>query len=224
MKKKIKKTKKKDNDLIRNYLEVNRSVLEGEKRISYLSFLKKYEGKGLYALYSADKLYYIGKASSLKSRIDQHLSDQHQELWDRFAMYMFSESTKPETIHHLESFLLRIAKPPGNVKSGKLPGSLQKELESFLLHDAKNEIRSLIHGVMEVEEQEGEESIRLTAKKLKAYLKHTGSQSKLANAIGISQPYTNILIKKDPDSLKDLRQFIIDKGLKDKVLELLESE
>ncbi len=71
---------------------------------------------GVYALYKGEKLYYIGLATNLRSRLKQHLTDGHRESWDRFSVYL--------TIHagHLkdmESLLLRIMRPSGNTHRGK---------------------------------------------------------------------------------------------------------
>jgi excinuclease UvrABC nuclease subunit len=43
---------------------------------------------GVYALYKGDKLYYVGLAKNLKSRVQQHLKDQHKREWDMFSLYL----------------------------------------------------------------------------------------------------------------------------------------
>jgi hypothetical protein len=202
-------------ELIRNFLEVNRTVLEGEKRSSYLAFLHKYEGKGVYALYNRGELWYVGKASNLKTRVDQHLKDTHKDKWDRFAIYVFPDSKTSREVHLLESLLLKIAKPEGNKKAGNLSGSLQKTLERFLINDAKNEIKEMIHGVKD-DTKNKDKDTRLTVRKLRAT-----KQNKLADVLGITVGRVNQLWNKD-SNLKALRQYIVDKGMRNKVLEILE--
>lgn len=76
---------------------------------------------GVYALYRQNKLYYIGLASNLKSRIRGHLKDKHGKSWTHFSLYVFRRESH---IRELESLLLRIAYPEGNLQKGKLKGSL----------------------------------------------------------------------------------------------------
>ncbi|HWY09839.1 MAG TPA: GIY-YIG nuclease family protein [Bacteroidia bacterium] len=215
--KKRKYTKRTDGkELIRHFLEVSRTVLEGEKRASYLAFLHKYEGKGVYALYSKGELWYVGKASTLKTRIDQHLKDMHKDKWDRFAIYVFPDSKGSKEVHQLESLLLKIAKPPGNKKDGKLPGSLQKTLERFLINDAKNEIKEMIHGVKNSDTGKDKDT-RLTAKRLR-----TLKRKKLADILGVTVGRVNQLWYED-SNLTAMRQYIVEKGMKNKVLEHIDS-
>jgi hypothetical protein len=70
---------------------------------------------GVYALYRQDRLYYVGLASNLMSRVNTHLKDRHRGVWDRFSVYLTSSDAH---IKPLESLLLRIAKPSGNRVSG----------------------------------------------------------------------------------------------------------
>ena len=75
---------------------------------------------GIYALYRRNKLYYVGLASNLMSRLDQHLKDKHKGKWDRFSVYL---TVHNEHMKELESLVLRIVSPSGNTVSGKLPKS-----------------------------------------------------------------------------------------------------
>jgi hypothetical protein len=75
---------------------------------------------GVYALYKGDKLYYVGLASNLMSRLKAHLRDRHKGLWDRFSVYLVHDSNH---IRQLEALLLRIAKPPGNHVRGRMKRS-----------------------------------------------------------------------------------------------------
>src|SRR6266849_5764723 len=73
---------------------------------------------GVYALYKGERLYYIGLANNLRSRVKTHLKDRHSRKWDRFSVYL---TTMREHIKPLESLMLRVAAPPGNRVRGKLP-------------------------------------------------------------------------------------------------------
>jgi len=75
---------------------------------------------GVYALYSGDRLYYVGLARDLRSRLKSHLKDRHAEEWDRFSLYL---TEGDEHLKELESLVLRIADPRGNRVKGKLSGA-----------------------------------------------------------------------------------------------------
>jgi len=75
---------------------------------------------GVYALYSGDRLYYVGLARNLKVRLKAHLRDRHKGLWDRFSVYLTNGDAH---MKELESLMLRIIKPEGNRVKGKLYGS-----------------------------------------------------------------------------------------------------
>jgi len=96
---------------------------------------------GVYALYSRDKLYYIGLASNLKSRIRGHLKDKHGKSWTHFSLYVFRRESH---IRELESLLLRIAYPEGNLQRGKLKGSLNlnPKLKSLIKRQYEDDIKN----------------------------------------------------------------------------------
>jgi hypothetical protein len=71
---------------------------------------------GIYALYRDDKLYYVGLATNLKSRINAHLKDRHSGLWNRFSVYA---TRQDDHIRELESLVLRITRPKGNRVVGR---------------------------------------------------------------------------------------------------------
>jgi hypothetical protein len=75
---------------------------------------------GVYALYSGDRLYYVGLARDLRSRLKSHLKDRHADEWDRFSLYL---TEGDEHLKELESLVLRIADPKGNRVKGKLSGA-----------------------------------------------------------------------------------------------------
>jgi hypothetical protein len=94
---------------------------------------------GVYALYKKNHLYYVGLARDLNTRVAQHLKDRHAEKWDRFSLYLIE---KVEHLKEIESLLIRIAEPKGNLKKGGLPRSLnlRKALKRAIEQRKKEEI------------------------------------------------------------------------------------
>ncbi len=84
---------------------------------------------GVYALYNGDRLYYVGLARNLRSRLRRHLRDRHAKKWDRFSIYL---TAGDEHLKELESLVLRIAAPRGNRVVGKFRAS--EDLSSKFRH------------------------------------------------------------------------------------------
>jgi Restriction Enzyme Adenine Methylase Associated/GIY-YIG catalytic domain len=106
-------------DALEKYQDVIRSYVRGRQ--------------GIYALYQRDKLYYVGLAINLRTRLKQHLRNRHKKLWDRFSIYL---TIGDSHLRELESLILRTIKPPGNhqsakfIKSENLRGRLSRELRT----------------------------------------------------------------------------------------------
>ena len=108
----------KRNPLVCQHLEnVSRDVLEQNQEI-----VRQYvrHRQGVYALYRRGKIYYVGLASNLRSRLAHHLKDRHHGSWDRFSVYL---TIGDSHLRELESLILRIVKPPGNKQKGKFAKS-----------------------------------------------------------------------------------------------------
>jgi len=108
----------KRNSLVCQHLEnVSRELLEQNQEI-----VREYvrHRQGIYALYRRGKIYYVGLASNLRSRLAHHLKDRHRESWDRFSVYI---TIGVSHMRELESLILRIVKPPGNKQKGKFAKS-----------------------------------------------------------------------------------------------------
>ena len=106
-----------------NNLKTFIKKLEGVPKIifekKYREIIKKELAKksGVYALYNKDKLYYVGRASGLATRLDQHLKDDHSGKWTHFSVYF----TKEKYVHGLESIILSVVpKTKGNKQKSKL--------------------------------------------------------------------------------------------------------
>ena len=98
---------------------------------------------GIYALYKRERLYYVGLASNLRSRLKTHLRDRHKGLWDRFSVYL---TIQDHHIKELESLVLRIVRPKGNVQRGRLSRSqdLKKQLTYELRKRRAEELQVLV--------------------------------------------------------------------------------
>lgn len=123
--------------LVSEYIEnINREMLE-----KYARQIRNYakSRNGIYVLYSGSKLYYVGLATSLSGRLAAHLKDRHKENWDSFSMYLTSDSGY---LREIESLLLRVTMPTGNIAKGKLKGSvnLLKNFQADLKHQFKVEL------------------------------------------------------------------------------------
>ena len=96
---------------------------------------------GIYGLYRNDRLYYVGLATNLFRRINQHRKDKHRGKWNRFSAYV---TKRDHHIKEMEALTLRMISPHGNLQRGRLPGSdnLKRELiklmkRSSQLHEAE---------------------------------------------------------------------------------------
>ncbi len=86
---------------------------------------------GVYALYKKNRLYYVGLANNLKSRVKYHLRDRHANKWDTFSLYLIHNVNY---LHELESLLVHIAEPSGNIQRGRFAKSINliKTLEEMM--------------------------------------------------------------------------------------------
>jgi len=87
---------------------------------------------GVYALYRREKLYYVGLASNLRTRLSHHLKDRHGHSWDRFSVYL---TIGDNHLRELESLLLRIVKTPGRWSS------IGTKIRNHGLHHTNHETR-----------------------------------------------------------------------------------
>jgi hypothetical protein len=108
----------KQKSLVTQHLEnLSREVLK-----DYRDIIREYVKRrhGVYALYRKSRLYYVGLASNLRSRLNSHLRDRHADTWDRFSIYL---TVGDEHLRELESLVMRIATPKGNKQKGKFSRS-----------------------------------------------------------------------------------------------------
>ena len=87
--------------------------------IDYPDIIREYTKNrhGIYALYRKDRLYYVGLASNLRSRLKQHLKDAHRDKCDTFSLYITIDLN---AIKELESLLLRVIDRKGTVPAAGL--------------------------------------------------------------------------------------------------------
>ena len=142
----------KKNPLVSQHLEnIFREALE-----KYQDIVRRYvrRRQGIYALYRRNKLYYIGLASNLRSRLAHHLRDHHKESWDRFSVYL---TIGDSHLKELESLILRVVKPKGNKQKGKFLKSedIRRRFARDIRSRQHNELLSLLgkEKVSEIEER-----------------------------------------------------------------------
>jgi predicted GIY-YIG superfamily endonuclease len=180
----------KKNPLVSQHLEnIARDALE-----KYQDIVRRYvrRRQGVYALYRRNKLYYIGLASNLRSRLNRHLTDRHKGSWDRFSVYLTIGDTH---LKELESLILRVVKPKGNKQKGKFLKSedIRRKFARDIRSWHHNELLSLLgkEKVSEVGERKltkGKQGVlanyidgpkklqaRYKGKIIKAYVKRNGS-------------------------------------------------
>lgn len=103
------------------------------------------DSSGIYALYDENELYYVGRASDLKRRVNQHLKDRHDSQWTHFSLFLIK---KADYIGDIESLLIRIAEPVGNRAKPKGRDSkiLIRKLKSLIKQKHRQELSELISG------------------------------------------------------------------------------
>ena len=112
-------------------------------------FAKK---SGVYALYDKnDKLYYVGKASDLKVRLDQHSKhNKHSGKWERFSVYFTkNESAAGEVEAIALDLLWEQSQPKGNTqkpsvkdKSMKKRSRIVKDMNQIMFRNPSSKSRS----------------------------------------------------------------------------------
>lgn len=132
--------KRRRSSLVCQHLEnISRQALE-----KYQDAVRDYVRRrhGVYALYRRDKLYYVGLASNLRSRLKTHLKDRHGKSWDRFSVYL---TIGDSHMKELESLILRMVKPAGNRMRGSFARSedLRKALARDIRLEHRAEVRDL---------------------------------------------------------------------------------
>lgn len=97
---------------------------------------------GVYALYRRGKLYYVGLATNLRSRLRHHLKDRHGASWDRFSVYL---TVGDGHLRELEALILRTVKPDGNKQKGKFVKS--EDLRRRFRRDIKQNLMAEMDGL-----------------------------------------------------------------------------
>lgn len=188
---------------------IKRALLEGEKRAAFLDFLNRNlpAEQGIYALYDKrGRLYYVGKASDLARRLNQHLRDRHGDSWDRMTLFHVVNSAN---VADLEGLVVATARPPGNKQRPRVGQDLRKKLSQHLKQDSNAQITQAIYP--ERKHTQDHLSKHITVKKLRAV-----SQSRLGKVLGLSQPRVSHLFREG-----QIKRYIREAGKRDAVLLLL---
>lgn len=126
--------------LVHQHLEnVSRDLLEKHPEL-----VREFVGRnaGVYALFRRGKLYYVGLATALRSRLKAHVRNRHSNSWDSFSIYL---TIKDQHLREIEALLLRIAKPPGARQRGKLAQSkdMRRRIAQAIRQKQYSEVSSL---------------------------------------------------------------------------------
>jgi DNA-binding transcriptional MocR family regulator len=127
--------------LVSQYLEnISGTALEEYQRV-----IRRYvrQRSGVYALYRRERLYYVGLASNLRSRLSHHLRDKHRGKWDRFSVYL---TIGDSHLRELESLVLRIVRPKGNSQAGKFFSA--ENLRKVLARDMRSYYRQQLNTLL----------------------------------------------------------------------------
>jgi hypothetical protein len=125
---------------VHQHLEnVSRSLLEDHPEL-----VREFIGRnaGIYALFRKGKLYYVGLATALRSRLKAHVKNRHANSWDSFSIYL---TIKDQHLREIEALLLRIAKPQGARQRGKLAQSrdMRRRIAQAIRRKQHSEVSSL---------------------------------------------------------------------------------
>jgi len=145
---------------------ISRDALEKHQKI-----IKQYVRRrnGVYALYRKEKLYYVGLAKNLRSRLKSHLHDRHGSSWDRFSVYL---TIGEQHLRELESLILRIVQPKGNKQKGKFPKS--EDIRRRFARDVKDRLNyevALLFGDKPIKSVSQGREAKLRRMKLRAWFK-----------------------------------------------------
>ena len=141
---------RKTTHLVCQHIEgLSRKALEEHPRLIKAYVRKRH---GIYALYRKNRLYYVGLASNLRSRLNTHLRDRHAKTWNRFSVYLTIGDVH---LRELESLVIRIASPRGNKIRGSLGRSenLKRRFKRDVANQYRAEIEELFGGYDDAEEE-----------------------------------------------------------------------
>jgi hypothetical protein len=101
-----------------------------------------HQKSGIYVLRKDQDIYYVGLASSLRGRLQDHIKDHHRGKWDEFDLYIIRKG-KTKYLKELEALLIRVAKPPGNANEPRFVrhNNVTKKLERALTSEVVNLFR-----------------------------------------------------------------------------------
>lgn len=118
---------------MKNLVDAHLERIPGDVFVKFQDSIKHLVSQqhGVYSLYKGDKLYYVGLAKNLKSRIQQHLKDQHKNKWNMFSLYLIRNV---EHLKELETLVIHISHPEGNTQAGRFARSanLKPKLKRLL--------------------------------------------------------------------------------------------
>jgi predicted GIY-YIG superfamily endonuclease len=102
---------------------------------SFREFLGQ-KRSGIYVLRKGRKVFYVGLASSLRSRLPDHLDDHHRGGWNQFDLYVLRKN-KVKHLREIETLLIRVATPTANRTEPNFlrPNNLTKKFKQALVKE-----------------------------------------------------------------------------------------
>ena len=105
--------------------------------------MKELLGKksGIYALYNNKKLYYVGMAFNIHSRLKSHLRAKRSRKWNKISIFVIKRT---QYLKDVELAVVNISKPSGNRQQSKIPKNnyLRKKYKE-IVRRYKKQVRSL---------------------------------------------------------------------------------
>ena len=104
----MKRRKNRLNILVKKIEGINKVIVNNKKYLEVRKYIdKKIKTEhGVYALYNkAGKLYYVGRASDIISRVRQHTKNRHSRQWSYFSIYF---TKKKQDAHDVEAIILSV--------------------------------------------------------------------------------------------------------------------
>ena len=97
---------------------------------------------GIYALYSKDRLYYVGLTTNLFGRINWHLKDKHAGKWDSFVIFRIK---RINYLKDIETLITHLVKLPGNKVKGKVPRDADiNRILKLILQEHSKEMKGIV--------------------------------------------------------------------------------
>ena len=125
----MRKRKHRLNILVKKIEGINKIVVNNKKYLEVRKYIEKKikTEHGVYALYNKEgKLYYVGRAVDIISRVKQHTKNRHSRQWFYFSIYF---TKKKQDAHDVEAIILSVLPQVKGNKQNRSKLGEDKELK-----------------------------------------------------------------------------------------------